>query len=106
MINNEYDIIGSKRIEGRISELLREVNTLKQLGNIFSGESAEWLDGVVLIRDSYFTEYAKQLASKSKDLTSWPLPYINWEEATSALLKDYENIDFDGVTYWVKKPIR
>ncbi len=70
----------------------------------------EWRKDTVLIRDSYFTDYAQDLAKKTvclpKDDLSlswdmWPLSCINWERAARQLQTDYSPVEFDGVTYWV-----
>lgn len=60
---------------------------------------------VTLIRDSYFKDYAQELAEDigaiNKDAT-WPNNYIDWDAATEALQGDYTTVEFDGVTYWVR----
>lgn len=60
---------------------------------------------VGLIRDSYFQDYAQELADDigaiNKD-QSWPNNCIDWERATRELQMDYTAIDFDGVTYWAR----
>ncbi len=61
-------------------------------------------DGVTLIRDSYFEDYARQLAEDIGSISGddrWPACHIDWEEAAGALQADYQSIDWDGVTYWV-----
>jgi hypothetical protein len=58
-----------------------------------------------LIRESYFTEYAQQMAEDigaiSKD-SAWPACHIDWDEAADALKIDYTSVDFDGVTYYYR----
>jgi hypothetical protein len=68
---------------------------------------ADWEYGETLIRDSYFEEYAQQLAEDIGAIDSdaslgWPLGYIDWERAAEALQMDYTPIEFDGVTYWAR----
>lgn len=67
--------------------------------------AADWLYGETLIRDSYFEDYAQQLAEDigaiPRDL-SWPLYSINWERAARDLQMDYTSVEFDGVTYWIR----
>ena len=70
------------------------------------GESSpDWNYGATLIRDSYFEEYAQQLAEDigaiGRDL-QWPLYHIDWEAAADSLRVDYSTIDFDGVEYLVR----
>jgi len=68
------------------------------------GESlSDWEYGEALIRDSYFTEYAQQLAEDIGAINSdntWPAYCIDWEWAARDLRMDYTPVDFDGVTYW------
>jgi len=67
------------------------------------------LDGCedpTLIRDSYFEDYAQELAEDlgliPKD-NPWPCYCIDWERAASELQTDYSSVEFDGVTYWVRQ---
>lgn len=74
---------------------------LAEQGELFS----EWPDGMTLIRDSYFRDYAEQLAEDIGAIdpnAGWPLFYIDWERAADALRMDYSSIEFDGVTYWAR----
>jgi len=73
-----------------------------------AGGDHEWEGSwfpVTFIRDSYFTEYAEELAEDigaiSKD-SPWPACHIDWEAAASALQQDYTSGEFDGVTYWAR----
>lgn len=81
-----------------------ELRVLKALAE--EGEnSADWPHGETLIRDSYFEDYARQLAEDVgliKGDESWPLNCIDWEKAARELKYDYSAIDFDGVTYWIR----
>jgi hypothetical protein len=66
---------------------------------------SEWEDGATLIRDSYFTEYAEQLAGDIGAISAdagWPLSHIDWEAAADELKMDYMSVDFDGVEYWAR----
>ncbi len=65
----------------------------------------EWKDGATLIRDSYFKEYAQELAEDTGAINKdarWPTNCIDWEEAASELKQDYTEVDFDGVPYQVQ----
>ena len=81
-----------------------ELKALKALEEDASG-APDWPYGEVLIRDSYFEDYAKQLAEDTdsipKDLR-WPCEYIDWKAASDALQQDYFMVDFDGVDYWIR----
>lgn len=65
--------------------------------------SAEWDHGVTLVRETYFEDYAQELADDlgaiPKD-ARWPLTCIDWEHAARELRYDYTGADFDGVTYY------
>lgn len=66
---------------------------------------AEWEDGATLIRDSYFTEYAEELAGDIGYIdreAGWPLNHIDWEAAADELKIDYMSVDFDGAEYWAR----
>jgi hypothetical protein len=68
-----------------------------------AGDSAR--DGVALIADSHFEEYAQELAEDigaiAKD-APWPACHIDWTAAADALQQDYSSIEWDGETYWVR----
>lgn len=60
---------------------------------------------VTLIRDSYFEDYAQQLAEDIgaiNDDAQWPATCIDWEKAASELQMDYSTVDYDGVEYWYR----
>ena len=84
----------------------RELTALRALADEASGYAADWLHGEQLIRDSYFRDYAQELAEECGDIDfsklSWPLTCIDWEQAARELRMDYTSVDFDGVTYWVR----
>jgi hypothetical protein len=67
--------------------------------------SPDWLYGEALIRDSYFREYAMDLADDIGailDELRWPTNCIDWDRAAQELQTDYFDVDFDGVTYWIR----
>lgn len=82
----------------------RELLALRALADEADG-CADWKYGEALIRDSYFEQYARDMADDigaiQKNAT-WPNNYIDWEAATEALQQDYTSVDFDGVTYWIR----
>jgi hypothetical protein len=82
-----------------------ELKALQALADEASGYAPDWQYGEALIRDSYFTEYAQELAEDIGAVNcdaSWPNQYIDWERAADALKADYTSVDFDGVDYWVR----
>jgi len=65
----------------------------------------DWTYGEVLINDSHFEDYARELAEDIGAINpdaGWPNGYIDWERAAEALLIDYTSIEFDGETYWTR----
>lgn len=82
-----------------------ELIALQDLANEAEGYALDWHHGETLVRETYFTEYAQQLAEDIGAVdsdASWPNTYIDWEAAAEALLMDYTAVDFDGVTYYVR----
>jgi hypothetical protein len=81
-----------------------EYQALKALAD--EGESApDWRYGEGLIRDSYFQQYAEELADDIGAIDGnarWPLNHIDWEAAAEELKQDYTSVDFDGETYWMR----
>lgn len=67
--------------------------------------SPDWNYGEGLIRDSYFKDYAQQLAEDCgllENTNTWPGRCIDWEQAAEELKMDYFSVDFDGETYWIR----
>lgn len=80
---------------------------LQKLAEEASGYASDWQYGETLIRDSYFEQYAQELADDvvdgyAKQASHWPFTCIDWERAARELQMDYTAVEFDGVTYWVR----
>lgn len=100
-----------KESEGLISnddqeELMLLSNFLEELkGN---GGDEQWRGDwypVTLVRDSYFKEYAQELAEDIGAIpadNAWPCTCIDWDQAARELRMDYTSAEFDGVTYWFR----
>lgn len=118
--DNSDDIIDSRDVIKAIDELEQfienadpdedwgderdQLDSLRALRDEGEG-SADWSYGETLIRDTYFKDYAMQLAEDIDAIPSdarWPLTCIDWNQAASELQMDYTSIDFDGVTYWIR----
>ncbi len=81
-----------------------ELKTLKALADQCEG-CGDWDYGEGLIRDSYFEEYAEQLADDIGAIgrnARWPITCIDWEKAADELKADYTEVDFDGEAYWIR----
>lgn len=117
-ISNQDDTIDSRDVLARIEELeavradelaeahIAELTALKKLADEASPYAPDWHHGCTLIRDSYFADYARDLAEDITQYDSakerWPYTCIDWEKAANELKQDYTSVDFDGVTYWVR----
>jgi hypothetical protein len=114
-ISNNDDVIDSRDVIERIEELENqdtvddddydELTVLRALAAEASGYASDWQYGETLIRDSYFREYAEQLAEECDLIPEgahWPMSCIDWEAAADELQMDYTSVDFDGVTYWIR----
>ena len=121
-ITNSQDIIDSRDVIDRIEYLEaardalkewdesadedRELKALKSLQDEVEGYCPDWKYGAALIRESYFTEYAEELAGDITDYdprkVHWPFTCIDWETAADELKQDYTTVDFDGVDYYVR----
>jgi hypothetical protein len=81
-----------------------ELAALKALAKEAEG-SPDWTYGETLIRDSYFVNYAQELADDCGMLDKdnrWPYTCIDWDHAAKELQYDYIAVDFDGVDYWIR----
>lgn len=59
--------------------------------------------GETLIRDSYFSDYAKEFCRDvygMEDIPDLLQNNINWEGVAEDLQADYSSAEWDGVTYW------
>jgi len=123
-ITNMDDLIDSRDVIARIEEIeaeiedlvaegkkpsdcddIDELTALKSLAEDAEGYATDWSCGETLIRDSYFKEYAQELAEDIGAVdsnTTWPNSCIDWDQAARELRMDYTGVDFGGVTYWVR----
>lgn len=127
-ISKYDDVIDSRDVIARIEELQEERDTfqagadnvarwslyfpteaaelaaLEALAEEASG-SPDWQYGETLIRDSYFKDYAQELAEDCgmlKEGQSWPNNCIDWDQAARELQMDYTSVELDGVDYWIR----
>ena len=113
------DIIDVRDLIERYEELENESDGLPnaeeryQLSCILSdlkgeGGDEQWRGDwypLTLIRESYFQDYAQELAEDigavNRDAT-WPNNCLDWEQAARELRMDYSAITIDGVTYFYR----
>ena len=126
-VSNYKDLIDSRDVISRIDELTEELaaypsdandemdqdgeamreelDQLKNLAEEASNYASDWGHGETLIRDSYFKEYAMDLADDIGAVSAdahWPNSCIDWDQAARELQVDYTAIDFGGVAYWIR----
>lgn len=111
------DLIDSRDVIAAIAELREErdldpenfieqadLDALEELAEEAEG-SPDWQYGETLIRESYFTDYARELAEDIGAIQSdaqWPNYCIDWERAARELQQDYMSVEFNGVTYFIR----
>lgn len=119
-ISNRDNILDSRDVIKRIEELegcidedkpeendaddVAELKALKALAEEGEG-SPDWNHGETLINESYFEDYARELAEETGAIDSkagWPLHCIDWGKAADELKADYMSVDYDGVTYYIR----
>lgn len=91
-------------------EEIEERNALRALLDELKGAGGDeqwrgdWFP-ITLIADSYFEQYAQELADDIGAVdskASWPNDCIDWAKAARELQVDYTTVDYDGVTYWFR----
>lgn len=86
-----------------LAELESLLDDLQGMGGDEQWEG-DWYP-VTLIRDSYFQDYAQELAEDCGQVdprAAWPMNCIDWEKAARELQYDYSSVELDGVTYWTR----
>lgn len=122
-IDNTQDIIDSREVIDRIEELradlegfedksgmeyddeIEELRILEELNEEGEACAPDWIYGEYMIRESYFKDYAMDLADDlglMENCNQWPATCIDWDRAADELKMDYSEIEFDGVTYYVR----
>lgn len=99
--------------EGWVEDFPDHADELDRLESLMTdlegmGGDEQW-EGVwypiTLIRDSYFQDYAQELAEDIGAINAdarWPNNCIDWEKAARELQMDYSGVDIAGVTYWTR----
>lgn len=119
-VDNTQDVIDSRDFVERIEELeaeleetpeasTAELDTLKKVAEECKYVS-DWGSGEALIRESYFTDYIKELINecyempKEMESGNWPFNHLtmNWEACANEAKVDYIEVDFGGVTYLIR----
>ena len=117
-ITNDMDMIDSMDIIDRIEELEDETDTdrntnveqeeLESLKDIINQTDGyrDFENGEGLIHEDYFTEYCQELCEDAGDLPRelpWYIEnHIDWNGVARELKQDYVEVDFDGVSYFMR----
>lgn len=97
------DLDDDQAVVDEYNELTALLNDLKGYGGDEQWRG-DWYP-ITLIRDSYFTDYARQLAEDIGAIdpdASWPNNCIDWEQASRELRMDYSAVDYAGTMYWYR----
>lgn len=96
--------------EGRLIQTsIEELYALRQVAEECEGYG-DWEHGEVLIKEDYFTDYIEELIKdchempKDMDSGRWPWNHmkLDYEAAAEEAKVDYMEVDFDGVTYYMR----
>lgn len=107
------NVVSSMDIIFRIEELIdrddldenetAELAALQKFQNDYD-HVTEWQYGALFIAEEYFTEYVKDILNDCgtipRDLPDYVA--INWEETADNLKCDYDEAEFNGVSYYVR----
>lgn len=115
------DILDSRSVIERIEELessiglaeddneapdedeVEELAALKEFAEEAEGYTPDWHHGEGMIADSYFQDYARELADDIGTVgEGWPCYCIDWEAAANDLQMDYTAVELDGYTFWTR----
>ena len=92
--------------DGEPEELAMLEDILSELAGYGGDEEfdGDWYP-LELVADSYFQEYAQNLAEECGMVDTnarWPMTCIDWEQAARELQMDYSSIEIRGFTYWYR----
>ena len=102
------DVIDSRELVEAIADLDEDDPdrlAVEKLFDEISGYADEPDDGIFLIADSYFVDYAREMADDCGMIdhnATWPQTCIDWEQAACELRMDYTSVEIDGRTYWYR----
>ena len=68
------------------------------------GYNSDWSSGCELIASHYFPKWVREYAEDTSgiDFSVWPCDNIDWEQAAKDLEPDYNEIDLNGQTYYIR----
>jgi hypothetical protein len=81
-----------------------DYRALKALADEAEDYAEDWRHGATLVRESYWTDYVREMLADIGDLPR-DLPgyiVIDWEATARNIRADYTEVDFGGVTYLIR----
>lgn len=97
---------GRAGVNDWVEDCPEDAEELAQLEAFIAEGSDSWEDGETLVRETYFKDYAQELADdlhgERMAKNEWPFSCIDWEKAARELQYDYTGADWDGVTYYFR----
>lgn len=66
---------------------------------------SDWNDGMTIVVDGAFEDYAEQVARDVgliDDTDGWPLYHIDWAAAADSLKRDYSEATVNGTVYYAR----
>ena len=99
--------IDQARVDGNdTTDLEAELEALEAFAEEASEYAPDWHYGETIIHEDYFTQYAQELSDQLSlgdgAMAQWPFTHIDWEAAADALKADYSEVEFNGVTYYIR----
>ena len=95
------------RVDGDdTTDLEVELKALEAFAEEASEYAPDWHYGETIIHEDYFTQYARELSDELSPgdgaMAQWPFTHIDWEAAAGLLKIDYSEVEFNGVTYYIR----
>ena len=81
------------------------IDKIKELREVKEELGIAWDNGVYLVEENDFKEFAEEFAKGLYGFNSndWPFRCINWDEAAGELESDYSIIEIDDATYYYQE---
>ena len=102
----ESDLDQARIDGGDTTDMEAELKALEAFAEEASEYAPDWHYGETIIHEDYFMQYAQELSDELSlgdgAMAQWPFVHIDWEAAAGQLKMDYSDVEFDGVTYYIR----